>query len=212
MFELEGIEVLKHSSIRIDKGMIIYIDPFQIDKDYNDADLILCTHSHYDHFSPGDIRKVMKSNTMILVTEDAVEDAIDIGFAKENVVGVKPYEEYEFAGIDIETIPAYNKNKQFHPKENNWVGYILEIDEVRYYIAGDTDSTKEASDVECDVAFLPVGGTYTMDYLEAANLAAKISPEYAIPTHYGSIVGNVEDGVLFKNSLSKKIKCEILIK
>lgn len=213
MLELDGIEVLKHSSIRINKeDVIIYIDPFQIDKNYNDADLILCTHSHYDHFSPEDIKKVMKENTMILVTEDAVNDALNIGFFEENVIGVKPYEEYEFEDINIETIPAYNKYKEFHPKENNWVGYIIEIDEIRYYIAGDTDCTKEASNVECDVAFLPVGGTYTMDYIEAANLAAKISPKCVIPTHYGSIVGNVEDGELFKNSLSKKIKCEILIK
>ena len=209
---LEGIEVLKHSSIRINKGKIIYIDPLKIYRNYNDADLILCTHSHYDHFSADDIKKVMKEDTMILVTEDVVEDAKKIGFIEQNVVGVKPYEEFEFFGIDIETIPAYNKFKEFHPKNKNWVGYVLEIDEIRYYIAGDTDCTKEASNVECDVAFLPVGGTYTMDYIEAASLAAKISPKYAIPTHYGSIVGNTEDGILFKNSLSKKIKCEILIK
>lgn len=212
MEELNGIELLVHSSIRIDKGKIIYIDPFKINKNYNDADLILCTHSHYDHFSPEDIKKVMKENTMILVTEDAFEDAKEIGFIEENIVKVKPYEEYDFFGIDIETIPAYNKHKEFHPKEKNWVGYVLEIDEVRYYIAGDTDCTKEASNVECDVAFLPVGGTYTMDYIEAASLATKINPKYVIPTHYGSIVGNKEDGELFKNSLSKKIKCELLLK
>ena len=96
MEELNGIEVLVHSSIRIDKGKIIYIDPFKINKNYNDADLILCTHSHYDHFSPEDIKKVMKENTMILVSEDAFEDAKEIGFIEENIVKVKPYEEYDF--------------------------------------------------------------------------------------------------------------------
>lgn len=209
---LEGIEVLTHSSIRIAKEKIIYIDPFQIEKDYKDADLVLCTHSHYDHFSKEDITKVLKKDTMILVTEDIKTEAMFLGVDPRNVIAVKPYEEYEYAGITIQTVPAYNKYKEFHPKEKNWVGYIIEIDDVRYYIAGDTDDTKEAAAVECDVAFLPVGGTYTMDYIEAAHLAVKLSPEYVIPTHYGSIVGHKEDGILFKDSLSKKIKCEILLK
>ena len=137
---------------------------------------------------------------MILVTEDIKTEAMFLGVDPRNVIAVKPYEEYEYAGITIQTVPAYNKYKEFHPKEKNWVGYIIEIDDVRYYIAGDTDDTKEAAAVECDVAFLPVGGTYTMDYIEAAHLAVKLSPEYVIPTHYGSIVGHKEDGILFKDS------------
>ena len=206
MFKLDGVEVLTHSSIRIAKEKIIYIDPFNVDKNYNDADLILCTHSHYDHFSKKDIMKVLGDATMILVTADVKDEVLSWGIPKENVVGVGPYEEYELDDILIQTLPAYN------PKSKNWVGYILEINDVRYYIAGDTDATKEASSVECDVAFLPVGGTYTMDYIEAANLAAKINPKVVIPIHYGSIVGNVEDGILFKGSLSKKIECRILMK
>ena len=111
-----------------------------------------------------------------------------------------------------------NEFEQSLKRENMLIGqryYENEGDikeKVRYYIAGDTDCTKEASKVECDVAFLPVRGTYTMDYIEAASLATKINPKYVIPTHYGSIVGNKEDGELFKNSLSKKIKCELLLK
>ena len=156
MFELEGIEVLKHNSIRIEREKIIYIDPFRIDKNYNDADLILCTHSHYDHFSKEDILKVISENTVILVTEDVKEEALNMGINPQNVVGVKPYEEYEYENIIINTIPAYNKYKEFHPKSKNWVGYIIEMDGVTYYIAGDTDETKEARSVECDVASLPV--------------------------------------------------------
>jgi len=212
MFDLEGIEVLTHSSIRINRGKIIYIDPYNVDRNYNDADLILCTHSHYDHFSIEDIKKVISDTTMILVTEDVKDDILKLGIAPDNVVGVKPYEEYELDNILIQTIPAYNKFKPFHPKSKNWVGYIIEIDDIRYYIAGDTDATKEAASVECDVAFLPVGGTYTMDYVEAASLAVKISPKCVVPIHYGSVVGNLEDGILFKNSLSKKIECRILMK
>ncbi len=121
MFELDGVEVLGHSSIRIAKEKIIYIDPFRIKKDYNDADLVLCTHSHYDHFSIDDIRKVKKDDTMILVTEDVKEEAMLMGVNPLNVVGVKPYQEFEFEDISIETIPAYNKFKEFHPKEKEWV-------------------------------------------------------------------------------------------
>ena len=106
-------------------------------------------------------------------------------------------------------MPAYNKNKQFHPKEKEWVGYIIKMEGTTYYIAGDTDYTKEASKVKCDVAFVPIGGTYTMNYVEAAALINKIKPKYVIPIHYGTIVGNPEDGILFKELLDKKIECII---
>lgn len=212
MSELDGIYVLKHNSIKIVKEKIIYIDPFQIDIPIHDADLILCTHSHYDHFSPTDIKAVANEKTAIITTEDCKSEVEKIGFIEENIYYAKPYEEFEYEDIKISTVPAYNKHKDFHPKSKNWVGYIIDIDGVKYYIAGDTDDTKEARKVECDVAFLPVGGTYTMNYIEAANLATKIWPKYVIPTHYGSIVGNPEDGYLFKELIDEEdIKCEIYI-
>ncbi len=210
MIDLKGINVLKHSSIRIAREKIIYIDPFQIDIESHDADLILCTHSHYDHFSPNDIKKVSNEKTVIFVTEDCLEKTKKIGFLEENIISVKPWEKFDFLGILIETIPAYNKFKEFHPKKNNWVGYILTIEDIRYYIAGDTDKTKEASQVECDVAFLPVGGTYTMDYSQAASLCYKIKPKCAIPTHYGLIVGEQTDGASFKKLLeNEEIQVEL---
>lgn len=210
MFELDGVFVLKHSSIKFKKEKTIYIDPYKIDIPAEDADLILCTHSHYDHFSIEDIKKVANESTIVVTTEDCRGELEKIGFLSENIHYTKPYEKFEFEGIIIETVPAYNKFKEFHPKKNNWVGYILEIENTRYYIAGDTDKTKEASAVECDVAFLPVGGTYTMDYVEAASLAKKIKPKYAIPTHYGTIVGEPECGLLFKELVEgKETQCEI---
>ncbi len=210
MIDLQGINVLKHNSIRISKGKIIYIDPFQIDIESHDADLILCTHSHYDHFSPRDIKKVANEGTILIVTNDCINEAKEIGFIDENIVPVKPNESYNYEGIIIETVPAYNKYKEFHPKSNNWVGYILTINDIKYYIAGDTDKTKEACKVECDVAFLPVGGTYTMDYREAASLCYKIKPKCAIPTHYGLIVGEISDGNSFKNLIaSEDIEVEV---
>lgn len=209
---LNNVEVLCHSSIRMDKGKIIYVDPFHIKENYKDADIILITHSHYDHFSEKDIEKVRKADTKIYLTEDYVENAKSIGFSENKIVGVKPYQTYYEGDIEINTVPAYNVNKQFHPKENNWVGYILKIDGISYYIAGDTDITEENKKIKCDVAFVPVGGTYTMTAKEAAELVNIIKPKVAIPIHYGDIVGTKEDADTFVNSLEDGIDGKILMK
>ena len=209
---LNNIEVLCHSSIRMNKGKIIYVDPFHIEENYQDADIILITHSHYDHFSEEDIEKVRKADTIIYVTEDYVENARQLGFSENKIIGVKPNQTYYEGNIEINTVPAYNVNKQFHPKENNWVGYILKIDGISYYIAGDTDITEENKKIKCDVAFVPVGGTYTMTAKEAAELVNIIKPKVAIPIHYGDIVGTKEDATTFVNSLENGIESKILIK
>ena len=132
-------------------------------------------------------------------------------FNQDKVKTIYPNNSYMLDKINFETIPAYNINKQFHPKENGWVGYILEIEGVKYYIAGDTDITEENQKVKCDIAFIPVGGTYTMDFKEAAELVNEISPKIAVPTHYGSIVGTKQDGVEFIKLLKPEIKGEILM-
>ena len=209
---LENIEVLCHSSIRFSKGKIIYFDPFKIEKSYNDADVIFITHDHYDHYSEEDIDKVIKEDTIIVAPEDLETKLLEKGFEKENIILVKPNESYTAKGIKFQTIPAYNTNKQFHPKENNWVGYILEIEGVNYYIAGDTDITEENKKVNCDVAFVPVGGTFTMDYKEAAELINEIKPKVAVPIHYGSIVGSKKDGAKFAKLVDSEIEVEILMK
>lgn len=209
---LNNIEVLCHSSIRMNKGKIIYVDPFHIEENYQDADIILITHSHYDHFSEEDIEKVRKADTIIYVTEDYVENARQLGFSENKIIGVKPNQTYYEGNMEINTVPAYNVNKQFHPKENNWVGYILKIDGISYYIAGDTDITEENKKIKCDVAFVPVGGTYTMTAKEAAELVNIIKPKEAIPIHYGDIVGTKEDATTFVNSLENGIESKILIK
>lgn len=211
MFELDGVSVLYHSSIRIAKEKKIYIDPYKVNENYNDADIILITHPHYDHFSIEDIKKVLGGYTKIFAQEESKKELMEIGIAEDNIIIVKPYESYEFEEcVKIETVPAYNKNKDFHPKSKEWVGYIIEMEGIKYYVAGDTDLTKEATKVQCDVAFLPIGGTYTMNYVEAAALANKLKPKYVIPTHYGTIVGNPEDGILFKELLDKKIECAVI--
>ena len=181
---LDNIELLCHSSIRINKEKIIYIDPYNIEKKYNDADLIFITHDHYDHYSEEDIDKVKKEDTVIIAPEELLTKLLRKGFRLDHIITVEPNKEYITEGIKFETVPAYNTNKQFHPKENEWVGNIIEIKGISYYIAGDTDITEENKKVKCDVAFVPVGGTYTMDFKEAAYLINEIKPKIAIPTHY----------------------------
>ena len=209
---LENIEVLCHSSIRFNKGLIIYFDPFKINKDYNDADIIFITHSHYDHYSEEDISKVIKDNTTIVVPKALEDMVLQFGFAKEHIIVLSPNEEYSVLGINFKTIPAYNTNKNFHPKSNEWVGYIVNLDQTTYYIAGDTDITEENRQVKCDVAFVPIGGTYTMTYSEAAELINEIKPQIAVPIHYGLIVGNKEYANNFANLVDKEIECKILIR
>ena len=209
---LDNIEVLCHSAIRINKRKIIYVDPFHLEKEYKDADIILITHSHYDHFSEEDIQKVKKDDTKIYITNDLFEKAKELGFNEDKIVVVNPNETYYEDDIEIRTIRAYNTNKQFHPKENNWVGYILKIQGITYYIAGDTDITEENRKVNCDVALVPVGGTYTMTAKEAATLVNEIKPKIAVPVHYGEIVGTKEDGQEFIKDLEEGIEGKILIK
>ena len=209
---LEDVQVLCHSSIRIEKEKIIYIDPFKIDNNYNDADIIFITHSHYDHYSEEDINKVKKEDTVIIAPKDVFSKLLNLGFKEENIISVEPNKNYIAKGIKFETIPAYNTNKKFHPKENEWIGYILELQGYRYYIAGDTDITEENEKVNCDVAFVPIGGTFTMNFKEAAKLINEIKPKVAVPIHYGTIVGNKRDAIKFSKLLQSDIECEILIK
>ena len=209
---LENIEVLYHSSIRINKEKTIYIDPFKIDKNYNDADIVFITHDHYDHYSEEDIDKVINENTTIIIPEELLTNLLRKGINKNAIITVEPNEKYMVQGIKFETIPAYNTNKIFHPKENGWVGYIITLDDIRYYIAGDTDITEENRRVKCDVAFVPVGGTYTMDFKEAAQLINEIQPKIAVPIHYGSVVGTKQDATDFIKLLHPSIKGIILMK
>ena len=204
---IENIEVFLHSSIRIKCGSgTIYIDPFQIAQNYNDADYIFITHQHYDHFSPDDIRKVIGPSTILVAPESMVDDAMELEREVQEIIAVTPGVLREIGAITVETIPAYNNIKPFHPRRAEWVGYILNIDGKRVYIAGDTGVTKEAKLVKCDIALVPIGGTYTMDSRKAAELINIISPEFAIPTHYGTIVGRPSDAKAFADLVKAPIQ------
>lgn len=209
---LEGIEVLCHSSIKIKKNITVYVDPYNIAENFHDADYIFITHEHYDHFSVEDIKKVMKNNTVIVATTDLIDAVKVIQPDNTKRITVKPNKSYKLENIKFETTVAYNKEKLFHEKEKEWVGYIITIENSRYYIAGDTDDLEELKSIKCDVAFVPVGGTYTMNYKEASDLVNAIKPKYAIPIHYGLIVGDKEDAEKFKKLINNNIEVKILVK
>ena len=212
---LDNIEVIAQSAIRIKNkdNKVIYFDPFKLEEKYkNDADFIFITHSHFDHFSPEDILKIKKEETRIITPEDLREELEKIGFDESKVLLVKPNNEYNIEKIEFITIPAYNINKNFHKKEFNWVGYIVNIDGEKIYVAGDTDNTEEARNVKCDIACVPIGGTYTMNYEEAANLINIIQPRVAIPTHYKTIVGTMQDAQEFSKKILENIEVKILMK
>ena len=190
---LQGISVNAHSSVRIEAaGKIVYVDPFALNTEPRDADLIFITHDHFDHFSPEDIARVSRADTSFVLPEtSAAKTAAVTG--DRPVITVRPGEGGEAAGIPFETVPAYNPNKPFHPRANAWVGYVLELDGVRVYVAGDTDATPEAAAVRCDIALLPIGGKYTMDPEQAAGLVNLLKPQAVIPFHSGSVAGSPKD-------------------
>lgn len=204
---LDMINVNTQSSIRIEsENGVIYFDPIEIAEEAHDADIIMVTHDHSDHFSPGDIAKIAKADTVLVVPEKMAKSAETAGAAE--VKAVAPGERYEVKGLAFETVPAYNKLKPFHPKRSGWVGYIIETDGVRIYVAGDTDMTDENSAVSCDIAMVPIGGTFTMDAKQAAELVNRIGPKTAIPTHYGSIVGKPGDADTFRSLVDPAVAVE----
>ena len=210
-----NIEVIAQNAIKIttNEEKRIYCDPFRIkDGTLKDANVIFITHSHFDHFSPEDIEKIKNEETKIVLTSDLYDKAINCGFDEKDILTVIPNNEYNFAGIEFKTIPAYNTNKEFHKKEYGWVSYILKVDDEVIYIAGDTDVTEEALNVKCDIALIPVGGTYTMTATEAAKLIEHISPsKYAVPKHYQTLVGSEKDAIEFKRLLEGKVQVNILM-
>ena len=210
---VKNIDVFGQNSIRVktSKGNI-YIDPFQMKEEPHDAMIILITHDHYDHFSPEDIEKVAGNNTVMIVPQKMEKKAQEVAGIVGRITTVKPNEQIEINSLPLETVPAYNILKPFHPKSAEWVGYILNIEGKRIYIAGDTDSTREAQAVKCDIALIPVGGTYTMDSKKAAELVNTIRPEIAIPVHYGSVVGSPKDGEEFAKNVKDPVKVEIKIR
>ena len=222
--DISKITVNFHSSIRIDAGKIIYIDPFKIANAANDADIICITHDHYDYYSIEDILKVVKADTVMVIPEKMATKVFadvekiyggalninDDAAVEKQIVMVKQAETYDVDGQKIDTVAAYNKLKPFHSKKDGWCGDIFDVDGEKVYVAGDTDLTKEASEVSCDVALVPIGGTYTMNSKDAAKLVNKIKPKVTSPVHYGGIIGTIGDADKFKGLVDDGI--EVVVK
>jgi len=202
---VKKIHWLGHDAIRIDGSVVILFDPFQISVT-KPADLILITHDHFDHNSPEDVAKIQKKDSVIVTDADSAKK---LG---GDIKVVAPGDTVTVKGIEIQVGPAYNTNKEFHPKEAGMLSFIVTLDGVRYYHAGDTDLIPEMKQLDVDIAFLPVSGTYVMTADEAVQAAKAIMPKIAIPMHYGAIVGSEEDAKKFKKTLEGQVEVVILQK
>ena len=188
---LENVHWLGHASIKITGEKTIYVDPYQI-KGGETADIILITHDHYDHLSPEDLKKIQGEKTVVVTT------ASSAGKVRGNVKTVSPGDTLHVEGVEIHAVPAYNIGKQYHPKDRAYVGFLFKVGGKTYYHAGDTDLIPEMRGLKPDVAFLPVGGTFTMNAQEAAKAVKEIQPKVVVPMHWGSIVGSVKDAEAFQ--------------
>lgn len=183
---------------------VVYIDPYNLSK-RDKADIVLITHSHGDHLSPDDIKKVATEKTVIIATPDCREKLEDIPHAK--LLEAAPGFSTNIGALAISAVPAYNVVKtKFHPRKNNWVGYVVTAGGVKIYHSGDTERIPEMKTFSCDIAMLPLGQTYTMSGPEEAAAAVKdVKASIAIPIHYGTYEGKPADAETFKKLLEPDI-------
>lgn len=200
---LNGVTWFMQAAVRIEGEKIVYVDPYRLGSVKQDADIVLITHSHGDHLSPADIAKIARENTVFVCPRD--EKCLS-ALKGKNVKTVAPGEKLEIGGIRIAVVPAYNLEKPYHPKSNAWVGYVVQMGNRRFYLAGDTDLIPEMKDIEADIAFIPVGGKYTMDATEAAEAAKIVKAKYFVPYHGGGTsVGSKADIETFCASCAKAV-------
>jgi L-ascorbate metabolism protein UlaG (beta-lactamase superfamily) len=210
---------LGHSGFLIKNSKIIYIDPYNLENNLEKADLILLTHSHYDHCSVADIGKIVKEGTKIIMTADC-QSKITRFNVPIKMQTVESGQEIDFGDIKISVLPAYNIDKKFHPKDEAWVGYLIKMNNVLIYHAGDSDFIPEMQRLtgykqpgKEFIALIPIGGRFTMNVEEAVEAVKLIKPTLAIPMHYGSMVGTPKDALEFKELCEENnLRCEILEK
>lgn len=197
---LDNVRVFTQSAIRIQgaRGTVVYLDPFSLTdaEAAHDADYVLITHAHYDHLSPDDYARVASEGTVLVAPTSMTGDVEGLPAAERRLVAAG--ERLELPGLSVEAVPAYNVEPErlgMHPKANGWLGYVISLDDepTRYYVSGDTDQNPDNEAVSCDVALVPIGGTYTCDPRQAAAFVNALRPRAVVPTHYGSIVGTHAD-------------------
>lgn len=202
---------LGHDGFRIQNGHVIYIDPFKIESGGPKADILLVSHEHFDHCNVDDLSKVASTNTVVVAHSQSKSELSKLKVKELKII--KPGDKITVGDVDIEAVPAYNiskfrePGKVFHPKEDGKLGFIVTVNGVRIYHAGDTDYIPEMRGIRTDIALLPVSGTYVMTAQEAAEAAASINPKFAIPMHFGAIVGSESDAEVFK----KLAKCDVRV-
>lgn len=186
------LEWLGHASFVLEGDIRIYIDPFKISG--KPADIIFITHTHADHLDPESLERIVTPETMIVCSSDAVGSLSSFG---AEIIPLEPGESTLVRGVHVKATHAYNLDKEFHPSENDWLGFIITVADLTVFCTGDLDDLPELYGLSCDVLLLPVSGTYVMDANQAAHFAEHIEYRRAIPMHFGSIVGTVEDAERF---------------
>lgn len=201
------IELIGHASFRIStENKIIYIDPYIMPKELKKADVIFITHEHFDHCAPENVEKLIKNDGIVVAPKDCAQKLKGM----ETII-IGPDEQKEVKGIKFETLAAYNLNKNFHVKKTGWVGYIITINGVKIYHAGDTDFIPEMKKLRnIDVALIPIGGTYTMDEKEAAEAVNTIRPKIVIPMHYNTLKETKKNPKDFEKLVESGIEVKIL--
>jgi len=221
--EISGVKIdyLGHDGFLISNGKKIIIDPYQISDKIGKADILLITHGHYDHCSIEDVKKVVQNGTVVVCPADCQSKILGVGDVQLDIQVVEVGDVIDLGGIKIECISAYNKNKDYHPKSEGWLGYVIKIGNVIIYHAGDSDFIPEMQKLSgygkhgnTFVALLPVSGKFVMDAEEAAEAASILNPSLAVPMHYGAgVAGTIEDALRFVELCrGKNIKAQILDK
>jgi L-ascorbate metabolism protein UlaG (beta-lactamase superfamily) len=189
--DMKKIHWYGQAAFFIDGSVKVFFDPFNIGSAPK-ADVIFVTHTHRDHFSVKDIMKVARKDSTLVAPPVVIPDF------PGRVITMKPKDIMTVRGMTVETIPAYNRTLTFHPKSNNWFGFIITIDGMRIYHAGDTDFVPEMEGLAADIGMVPVGGTYTMDAAEAARAVRGMKLKSVVPMHWGDIVGSKKDAEEFR--------------
>ncbi len=214
MSTLDDISWFGHASFMVENklgGKFYFLDPFDIKRLPNEKmDAIFISHAHFDHWSPNDIRKLITPDTVIV----GVNGCQNLNLPNNAFMIVEPNRLFTVSDIKVKTIPAYNikpDRTTFHPKENKWVGYVLDVGGMKIYHAGDTDLIPEMKTLsDIDVAMLPIGGTYTMDVKEATEAANIIKADVTIPMHYRRLLGNNAKSAEEEFKAGVKGKVEVL--
>ncbi|MCM8761639.1 MAG: MBL fold metallo-hydrolase [Candidatus Omnitrophica bacterium] len=209
---IEKLHWLGHASFRLDGAKTVYFDPWKLPSLSKRADLILISHEHFDHFSKDDVAAITAKDTVIVTTSQVAQDLKRARLPCREVVALSAGSSCDAGGIRIKAVPSYNINKDFHPKKSGKLGFLVSVDGGSIYHAGDTDYIPEMENLHCDIALLPVSGTYVMTAEEAARAALAIKPKVAIPMHYGDIVGSLSDAKRFADLLKGKVEVRVMEK